>query len=169
MEEIFERNNLLKKPNLIFNADKTGMPLPHRPGRRIAVRGQKHVHVLGSGHKTQVTVLACANATGYTMPPIIIYKKNLTTQLRAHEVEGTIYGLSSTGWMDGELLHEWFFSLPFPPICTCRSTTPSIVGWSFISLQIGIHSGSIYTRSVCLLSATKYYTRLSASSLMSAH
>ena len=109
MEEIFERNNLLKKPNLIFNADETGMPLQHRPGRRIAVRGQKHVHVIGSGDKTQVTVLACANATGYTMPPMIIYKKkNLTAQLRAHEVEGTIYGLSLTGWMDGELFHEWF-------------------------------------------------------------
>ena len=85
------------------------MPLQHRPSKRIAIRGQKHVHVVGSGDKTQVTVLACASASGYTLPPMIICKrKNLTPQLRADEVEGTIYGLSPTGWIDGELFQEWF-------------------------------------------------------------
>ena len=85
------------------------MPLQHRPGKRVAVRGQKHVHVVNSGKKEQVTVLACASASGYVLPPMIVYKrKNLTPQLRAEEVDGTAYGLSPSGWMDGELFHEWF-------------------------------------------------------------
>jgi hypothetical protein len=103
LEEII--NDLMKKPHLIFNADETGMPLQHRPSKRVTIRGQKHVHVVGSGDKTQVTMLACASASGYTLPPMIIYKrKNLTQQLRAEEVEGTIYGLSPTG----KLFQEWF-------------------------------------------------------------
>ena len=74
-----------------------------------SVRGQKHVHVIGSGDKTQVTVLVCCSASGYTLPPMVIYKRqNLTPELRTGEIEGTIYGLSSTGWMDGELFQEWF-------------------------------------------------------------
>ena len=109
LEEVLKSNYLTKKPHLIFNADETGMPLQHRPGKRVAVRGQKHVHVVNSGKKEQVTVLACASASGYVLPPMIVYKrKNLTPQLRAEEVDGTAYGLSPSGWMDGELFHEWF-------------------------------------------------------------
>ena len=71
------------------------------------MRGQKHVHVVNSGKKEQVTVLACASASGYVLPPMIVYKrKNLTLQLRAGEVDGTAYGLSPSGWMEGELFHE---------------------------------------------------------------
>ena len=56
-----------------------------------------------------MTVLACASASGYILPLMIVYKrKNLTPQLRAEEVDGTTYGLSPSGWMDGELFHEWF-------------------------------------------------------------
>ena len=67
------------------------------------------MHVIGSGDKTQVTVLVCCSASGYTLPPMVIYKrKNLTPELRTGEIEGTLHGLSSTGWMDGELFQEWF-------------------------------------------------------------
>ena len=98
LEQVLDSNNLTKKPHLIFNADETGMPLQHRPGKRVAVRGQKHVHVVNSGKKEQVTVLACASASGYVLPPMIVYKrKNLTLQLRAGEVDGTAYGLSPSG------------------------------------------------------------------------
>lgn len=111
LEDVLETNNLTRKPHRIFNADETGMPLQHRPGRRVAVRGQKHVHVVNSGKKEQVTVLACASASGYVLPPMIVYKrKNLIPQLTVEEVDGTIYGLSSSGWMDGELFQEWFHS-----------------------------------------------------------
>ena len=69
----------------------------------------RHVQCTSKGEKSQVTVLACANAAGNILPPMIVYKrKNLTPQLMADEVDGTIYGLSPSGWMDGELFQEWF-------------------------------------------------------------
>ncbi len=109
LEEVLKVNDLTGRPHLIFNADETGLPLQHRPGKRVAVRRQKHVNVINSGNKSQVTVLACASATGYALPPMVVFqRKNLTTQLTSEEVPGTIYGLSSSGWMDGDLFQEWF-------------------------------------------------------------
>ena len=84
-------NNLLSKPNLIFNCDESGMPLSHRPGNCIAVKGQKHVTSVVSGNKTQVAILACVSATGSTIPPFAIFdRKNLNNELTIGEVPGTI-------------------------------------------------------------------------------
>lgn len=64
----------------------------------MAIRGQKHVHVVNSGNKSHITVLACASASGYTIPPMVVFQgKSLTPQLTSQEVPGTIYGLSASG------------------------------------------------------------------------
>lgn len=107
LEDIVTKNSL--PSGRIFNLDETGMPLQHRPGKRIALRGQKHVNVLTSGNKTNITVLACVSASGFVMPPMVIYsRKNLNPELTRGEVDGTIYGLSSSGWIDSELFSDWF-------------------------------------------------------------
>ena len=109
LEEVFVSNRLSSRPHLIFNADETGLPLQHRPGKRVAVRGQKHVHVINSGNKTHISVLACVSASGYALPPMVVFqRKTLIPQLTTDEVSGTIYGLSASGWMDRELFQEWF-------------------------------------------------------------
>ena len=102
LEEILNTNGLHHTPSRIFNADESGIPLQHRPGRRIAVRGQKHVTVNTSGNKAQVTVLACVCASGKYIPPMIVFKrKGLTKDLIEGEVPETYYGFSPSGWMDG--------------------------------------------------------------------
>lgn len=107
LEDILSKNCLTS--SRIFNLDESGIPLQHRPGKRIAARGQKHVNVVTSGNKTNITVLACVSASGYVMPPMVIFnRKNLTPELTRGEVEGTIYGLSSSGWIDSELFSDWF-------------------------------------------------------------
>ena len=73
------------------------------------MRGEKHVQVVTSGNKAQITLLACENAAGYSLPPFVVYKrKRLTLELSKSEVQGTTYGLSSSGWMDRELFTYWF-------------------------------------------------------------
>ena len=64
LEDILNTNRLRYTPSRIFNADESGIPLCHRPGKRITVRGQKNVIVNTSGNKTQITVLACVSASG---------------------------------------------------------------------------------------------------------
>ena len=62
-----------------------------------------------SDNKSQITVLSCANAAGYCIPPFIIFGcKNLSPEMVREEIPGTIYGLSDSGWMDRELFLDWF-------------------------------------------------------------
>ena len=71
----------------------------------------KAVSHITSETKTQITVLACTNASRYVLPPFVIFdRKTLNSQLTVGEVAGTIYGLSSKGWIDKCLFSEWFFN-----------------------------------------------------------
>ena len=109
LEDVIAKNYLDDKPGRIFNLDESGIPLQHRPGRRIGVKGQKHVNVLTSGNKTNITILAYVSASGFAIPPMVIYnRKNLTPELTRGEIPGTMYGLSTSGWIDSELFSEWF-------------------------------------------------------------
>ena len=110
LEATLQSNGLLDRPSLVFNADESGMPLSHHPGKRVGIRGMKRVCTVTSGVKTQVTVLCCISASGCAIPPLVIFqRKSLLKGLTVGEVPGTMYGLNpQSGWMDGEIFKEWF-------------------------------------------------------------
>ena len=96
------------------------MPLTHKPPKVVAQIGQKHPYSVTSGDKSQITVLACASASGYSIPPMVVYdRKSLQLDdMTVGEMPGTFYGLSESGWMNGELFEEWFmhhFLVHAPP------------------------------------------------------
>ena len=70
LNDVIMTNSLEDKPGHIFHLNEPGIPL--QPGRRIGVKGQKHVNVLTSGSKTNITVLACVSASGFAIPPMVI-------------------------------------------------------------------------------------------------
>ena len=56
-----------------------------------------------------MTILACASASGYSIPPMVVFdRKHLQMDMTRNEVPGTFYRLSNSGWMDAELFEEWF-------------------------------------------------------------
>ena len=65
-------HGLLDKPSQIY---KSGVPFTPRPPKIITAkkRGTKKVWYRSSGHKGQITKVACANAIGQAIPPMIIY------------------------------------------------------------------------------------------------
>ena len=84
------------------------MPLDPKAPRLIFQKGSSAC-ALGSGDKSQITIVACASATGFCLPPMVIWdRKTLAPELAVGEVPGTIYGLSSKGWIDCELFDVWF-------------------------------------------------------------
>ena len=84
------------------------MPLDPKFPKAVAAKGQA-VSAIGSGDKTQITVVACVSAAGYCVPPMLIWdSKILSPELTLGEVPGTVYGLSKNGWMDMELFDIWF-------------------------------------------------------------
>ena len=109
LEDTLRSNELMDKPCQVFNCDETGMPLDPHPPQVVTKKGVKHSVSITSGEKSQITVLACCSTGSYAIPPFVIFdRKTLKPELVAGEVPGTMYGLSSSGWIDAELFDLWF-------------------------------------------------------------
>ena len=109
LEETLKSNEIFNKPSRIYNCDETGMPLNPDSHKVIDKVGSKNPSYPTGCGKMQVTVLACTCATGHAIPPMVIFdRKTLNPELTNGEVPGTVYGLSSNGWMNRELFSGWF-------------------------------------------------------------
>ncbi len=118
LEQTLNENDLSGKPGQVFNTDESGMPLDPKAPKVVVERGSA-AFALESGNKSQVTIVGCVSAAGFCMPPMVIWDhKILAPELTHGEVPGTIYGLSSKGWMDQELFDKWF-SNHFPRHAPC--------------------------------------------------
>ena len=85
------------------------MSLDPCPPKIIAVKGIKHPTSITTGDKTQITTLACCSVAGYVIPWLVVFdQKTLKPEMTTGEVPGTMYGLSSNGWMDEKLFELWF-------------------------------------------------------------
>ena len=66
-----------------------------------------------------ITVVACDNATGSVMPPMVILdRKTLPPRFTNGEIPGTGYGLSAKGWIDQEQFDGWFTDNFFLILCS---------------------------------------------------
>ena len=109
LEETLRSNGLIDKPNQMFNMDESGMPLNPGNPKLVFKAGCKSASAIGSGDKTQITVVGCCSAAGFCFPPMVIWdRKTLSPELAIGEVPGTIYGLSTKGWIDQQLFQDWF-------------------------------------------------------------
>ena len=74
-----------------------------------------------SGNKTQITILACANAMGNMLPPMVIFKgEHFNNDWAKGEVPNTWYIMSPNGWIDQKLFTEWLQKLFNPNIPSTR-------------------------------------------------
>ncbi|GFR61927.1 tigger transposable element-derived protein 6-like protein [Elysia marginata] len=71
---LLDKLGLKKKPSQIWNCDETGLQFTHNPSLKIAKKGSRTLHARASNSKENVTVLACINALGSTMPPMCFVK-----------------------------------------------------------------------------------------------
>ena len=114
------RLNILTKPMQIFNMDETGLSIVHKPGRVLTQVGRRNVWAITSAEKGKThTVLTCASASGYALPPFMIYpRKRITDKLKVGAVPGTVFHCSDSGWVNGPLFLKWFefFLKNIPPI-----------------------------------------------------
>lgn len=120
LETTLTEAELTDRPCQIFNADESGFPLSPKAPKIIAKKNYKHPAALSSGNKSQITVLCCCSAGGYSIPPFVVFdRKVLKPELTTGEVPGTFYGLNDSGWMETELFETWFlhhFLAYAPPV-----------------------------------------------------
>jgi len=109
LEDTLKDNGIYNNPTRLYNCDETGLCLSPKGLKVVAKRGASCVNAISGDTKNQITVLACTSASGAAIPPMVIFKrKTLNPELTSGEVPGTIYGLSSKGWINRELFLDWF-------------------------------------------------------------
>lgn len=75
LNEGLTENGIFNKPSSIFKVDKCGFPLNPKCLKVVDKTESKNpCHITGSD-KSLVTVLACASASGYAIPPFVIFDR----------------------------------------------------------------------------------------------
>lgn len=98
------------RPDLIWNCDETGLSYVVKPSKIVTAIGKKYVYKKtyadrGENH----TMLACVNASGHWVPPVIIFKGvRMSDDLHKDKLPGTLVQLSAKGWMNSDIFLEWF-------------------------------------------------------------
>ncbi len=117
---MYGRLNLIAKPMQVYNCDETGVSIVHKPGKVIAELGRRNVYAVTSAERGKThTVLSCVSASGYTLPPMMVYprKKSVPEKFQEGAIPNTLFASSESGWMNTELFLQWFnfFLRNIPP------------------------------------------------------
>lgn len=110
LKDAFDENDFYNKPGNIFNIDETGCHLNNEPGEVLASKGARDVHVLTSGEKGEnVSVIACCNAEGIFLPPVLIFKgKNENPAFSVGLPPGSeVYMNVKSSYITSELFFQW--------------------------------------------------------------
>ena len=80
LNDCLNENDIFDNPSRIYNCDETGLPLNPTCHKVVDKVGSQNSSYITGNTKAQVTVLACTNATGYAIPPMVILKKRPINQ-----------------------------------------------------------------------------------------
>ena len=105
----------------VFNCDETGVTIVFKPNKVVAELGKRHVYALSADEKGEThTVLSCVSATGFTVPPMMIYPRKtcVRDKLKEGAYPNTLFVSSESGWVNAELFVKWFefFLKCIPPM-----------------------------------------------------
>ena len=104
--------NLIARPTQIWNMDETSLSFEHSPVKVVARKGSKNLPGRVADSKQTQTVLACVNAAGKCMPPLVVVKGKTPKSLYGYKTHdgpaGTIWSYQSKGYMEDLLGSQWF-------------------------------------------------------------
>ncbi|XP_046978393.1 uncharacterized protein LOC124544043 [Vanessa cardui] len=105
VRKLYDEFNLHYRPEKIYNMDEKGCRLTlHHQQTVIAQKGVKRVHMIGSEHGENVTVVGCVNAIGNPIPPMILFKgKRKKPEYEDNLPVGSIVHMAPKGSMTTEL------------------------------------------------------------------
>ena len=116
---IYARLNLFCRPMQVFNVDESGVNVTQHKGKVIAEVKRKGVHrVVGAEKGKNHTVIACGSASGFVLPPMIIFPRvRVSEALKANAPPGSYLAAQKKGWVTKELYLKWFrfFTEQIPP------------------------------------------------------
>ena len=111
LEDLLMKENLMDKPQNIFNMDESGIHLINKPGKVLTSKGAKDTHVLTPRERGEnVTVIACNNAEGMFLPPVLIMKgvNNKKEFVDGLPHGSEVYMNPKSSYINSELFLRWF-------------------------------------------------------------
>lgn len=111
LEEEMTKNDLTDKPENIFNVDESGIQLINKPGKVLAAKGAKDVHVITPREKGEtISLVACCSAEGRFLPPVLIMKGvNRKSEFSDGLPNGSdVYMNKKSSYINSELFVRWF-------------------------------------------------------------
>ena len=109
LRRVLMEKDFMTKPERIYNIDEKGCRLTvHHQQTVLARRGAKRVHLVAPEHAENATVVACANALGTPIPPMVIFKgQRLKPEWEKDMPPGTLTVMSGKGSMTTALFIRW--------------------------------------------------------------
>lgn len=107
MKTVLEVNDLINKPQHIYNLDETGLQPNHRPANVIANPKLKP-QAITSPRGATTTVIGCVNATRNSLPPYFVFKgKRWNEELMKGGSVGAKGAISETGWSNSKIFKKY--------------------------------------------------------------
>ena len=107
LEKVLLENNLLDKPQLVYNLDETGISTEHAPTRVISQIGSKTQAVVSPKNGT-TTIISCGNAAGTAIPPFFVFKgKQMNEELLKGKSAGAAGVMSDSGWSNSVIFRNY--------------------------------------------------------------
>lgn len=111
LQKMYTENNMFVKPENIFNMDETGFQVNNEAGVVIATKGAKDVHTLISSERGEnVSIIACCNAEGRFLPPVVIFKgQREKPEFKDGLPSGSkVYMNPKSSYISTDLFFKWF-------------------------------------------------------------
>lgn len=109
LEKIMTELQLFGKPEKIFNMDEKGCRMTlHKNQSVIAQKGAKRVHLVAAEHAENLTIVACGNAVGHVIPPMVIYKGKRRSPAYGNDLPtGSVFEMAPKGSMTHAIFMKW--------------------------------------------------------------
>ncbi|XP_045206592.2 uncharacterized protein LOC123558800 [Mercenaria mercenaria] len=106
LETVMKCNDLMDKPECIYNFDEKGVQTEHAPP--YIVTAMSRTEAINSTRSSITTILGCGNALGTQIPPFFVFKGQ---RMRKELLEGSTPGSSGTvtdsGWSNSDVFLEY--------------------------------------------------------------
>lgn len=109
LKEIMIKLEVIQNPQRIFNIDEKGCRLNlHKSQKVFARRGVKRVHLVSQEHAENVSIVACGNAIGQMISPMILFKgKRKKEEWLDNMPSGTVVEMTNKGSMTTSVFINW--------------------------------------------------------------
>ncbi|CAH0727259.1 unnamed protein product, partial [Brenthis ino] len=113
IKKLYDELDIPRHPERLYNIDEKGCRLTlHHQQYVLAQKGNKRVHFIAQEHAENVTIAMCVNASGNSVPPMIIFKgKRLRPEFNDNLPDGTIVKMAPKGSMTTDLFIDFIHHL----------------------------------------------------------